>query len=350
MWADQELDDPGLPITMAELEAASVKLPSGKSPGPDGIYNEVLKDVVRWNPALFLRAFDACIRCGSFPATWKRARVVLLYKGSVKPVDQPGFFRPISLLDGAGKIFEILILNRILPTVSSSLSPSQFGFRPGRGTVKAVEAVLAIAADVAKGVVQDRNLCVLVTLDVRNAFNPASWRRIDAAVGDLGSSLYIRKILRSYMSERTILVNAGGSVNERVMACGVPQGSVLGPTLWNIFYDGLLHIRLPPGASLLGFDDDVALAVVDHTTEGIERIANDALRRIDEWIRDNGLNLAHEKIEAIMLTRKWAYRKPIILSGGLPVEVKRTARYLGVLLNSKLTFVPHLKIVLDRLV
>lgn len=147
------------------------------------------------------------------------------------------------------------------------------------------------------------------------------------------------------MLERTILVNVGGSVNERTMTCGVPQGSVLGPTMWNIFYDGLLRIALPDGASLFGFADDVALIVVDHTTEEIERVTNDALNRIDGWIRDNGLKLAHGKTEVIMLTRKWAYRKPIIFSGGLPVEVKRKARYFGVVLDTKRTFVPHLKMV-----
>lgn len=87
----------------------------------------------------------------------------------------------------------------------------------------------------------------------------------------------------------------------------------------------------------------MALVVVNHTTEGIERVTNNALRRINEWITTNGLRLAHEKSEAIMLTRKWAYRQPAIFYGGLPVEVKRAARYLGVLIDSWRTFVPHLR-------
>lgn len=54
------------------------------------------------------------------------------------------------------------------------------------------------------------------------------------------------------------------------MACGVPQGVVLCPNLWNIFYDGLLRVRFPDGAFLVDFADDVVLFVVNHTTEGLE--------------------------------------------------------------------------------
>lgn len=106
------------------------------------------------------------------------------------------------------------------------------------------------------------------------------------------------------------------------MTCGVPQGSVLGPTLWNVFYDDLLSVKLPLGASLIGFADDLALVVVNHTTEGLKQAANESLVKIEDWINSNGLQLAHAKAEAIMLTRKWAYRQPLIVSGNLTVKVK----------------------------
>lgn len=105
MWNDPELDPVVAPVTCVELEIAATKLAPGKSPGPDGLYNEILKSVARWNPAVLLRAFNACMRHRSFPSPlWKRARIVFLYKGQGKPPDQPESFRPISLLDGAGKL------------------------------------------------------------------------------------------------------------------------------------------------------------------------------------------------------------------------------------------------------
>lgn len=219
---------------------------------------------------------------------------------------EPSSFRPISLLDGMGKLLERLLLNKEAAFTNAALAPSQFGFRLGRGAQDAICAALDVAAEAAKGVTQDRYLCVLVTLDVKNAFNTAPWGRIDEACARIGLPKYIRRIIRSYLTDRYILVPSEGRLTPRRMMCGVPQGSVLGSTLWNIFYDGVLRLGLPEGASIIGFSDDLALLVINHTTEGLEANTNQALRVIDDWINRSGLTLAHHKTEAVMLTRKWA--------------------------------------------
>lgn len=88
-------------------------------------------------------------------------------------------------------------------------------------------------------------------------------------------------------------------------------------------------MALSTGATLVGFADDIALVIVNRTTERIENAAN-------------GLRLAHEKSEAVVLSRKWTYRTPQIVCGDHVVEVKRRVKYLGVMLDSKRTFAPHL--------
>lgn len=347
LWTDCGEPDS---FTQVELTAVASRIPSGKAPGRDGIVNEVLAAVAKWNPTPLLRAFNTCLSTSTFPSEWKLARVILLYKGSDKSITDPASFRLISLLDGMGKLFERLILNRIAPTIESALAPNQCGFRPGMGTADAIQAVMDVAAGAARGVTQDRILCVLVTLDIKNAFNSVPWSGIDAACARIGLPTYVRRLVRSYLNERSVLVPNDSSQSKKRMTCGVPQSSVLGPTLWNTFYDDLLRLELPEGAQTIGFADDLALLVVDHTTEGLEDIANEALARINEWITQSGLTLAHRKTEAVMLTRKWAYRKPVLISGGQQINIQRAIKYLGVVLDSKLTFTAHVKKVAEAAV
>lgn len=85
-----------------------------------------------------------------FPKVWKTAAICLLYEGFGKPLTEPGSFRPISLLDRIGKVYERLLLNRVAVDIGSRLVPNQYGFHSGRGTVDAVSAVIDIAKDAAK--------------------------------------------------------------------------------------------------------------------------------------------------------------------------------------------------------
>lgn len=129
------------------------------------------------------------------------------------------------------------------------------------------------------------------------------------------------------------------------MTCGVPQDSVLGSTLWNIYYDGLLRQRLPDGVRLIRFAYAIGIFAINYTSEGLKKITNNVLQTMDDWIGAHGLQLAHTKTEAIMLTAKWAYKQAELHIGGVPIQMKRVVRYLGVMLDSKLTFTHHIRAV-----
>lgn len=91
----------------------------------------------------------------------------------------------------------------------------------------------------------------MITIDIRNTFSSASWELI---YDELLKSRILR-LLRMYLSRREIVLKAEGQTKARKVNRGIPQGSILGPTLGNVLHDGLLRIDLPEGAHVVGFAD-----------------------------------------------------------------------------------------------
>lgn len=73
-----------------------------------------------------------------------------------------------------------------------------------------------------------------------------------------------------------------GSTANRKISGGVPQRSVLGSTLWNVFYDDFLNLDTPPGVKLIGFADDLAVVAVAKTTDSLENSINPTLTTVDQ--------------------------------------------------------------------
>lgn len=225
------------------------------APGPDGISGSILKlaaPLIGWRLAA---CYNRCLREGNFPSMWKMARLVLLKKPG-GPDGATSSYRPICLLNEMAKLFERILTKRIqehLTHHGPDLSESQYGFRLKRSTIDAILRV----REITDRAVSRKKAAIAISFDIKNAFNSLPWKAISETMRKRNFPKYLRTIIADYLHKRYLLfLGPKGAKQSRKVVCGVPQGSVLGPILWDLAYDEILKVRLPPGCTLTCYADD----------------------------------------------------------------------------------------------
>lgn len=126
--------------------------------------------------------------------------------------------------------------------------------------------------------------CMAALLDVKNAFNSANWEKIVEGMVKKGVSVYLRNLIREYLSERKIFLDRDTG---KEIYIGVPQGSVLGPLLWNILYDGVFEVDLPECVQLVGYADDLVVVGTHRSIGGLRDTMEEAVNRVRDWMTRN---------------------------------------------------------------
>lgn len=319
----------GIPFSELELLAACSKLKSGKSPGPDQVPVEVTRIICMEFKEQCLSAFNDCLFEGGFPECWKTTKLILIEKPKKNKADPPSF-RPICLTNTLGKVYEYMVQYRIRSETREPLDKAQFGFRKGLSTVDAISKVLSFGK-VAKA---EKQFAAIVAVDIKNAFNTVPWVGIDEALERKGTPGYLRRVVQAYLTKRTLLV--GGEPIPT--SAGVPQGSVLGPLLWCMFYDSILRMEMERGVEFCCYADDLAILVAAKKRTKLVGRTNRAILLVTEKLRQMGLQVADSKTESILLNSKRNSAALCFKIGMQSVNTTEHMKYLGIILSRDLKF------------
>lgn len=316
-----------------------------KAPGPNNLPNEVVRLAFACDPKAFTNLYNACLREGTFPDQWKTAKLTLLPKG--KPEDMK--FRPLCLLNTTGKIFEKIIVKRLEEHLDGradgSINQNQYGFRRGRCTTDAI-------IDLRNWIQENsgpRRRRTAISLDIKNAFNTASWPRIMEALRDMETPAYLQRIIESYLSNRKLMFETTKGTETAPITLGVPQGSVLGPLLWNVMFNAVLGIELPDGTKTMCYANDPIILATGNDIEQTWARANEATDKVTNWMEAAGLEVAHHKTVAILIGGpRPPKRGTEIRIKGHRIPWSDKMKYLGVIIDRKVSFTKHVKYATQR--
>ena len=123
----------------------------------------------------------------------------------------------------------------------------------------------------------------------------------------------------------------------------MPSGSSCGPGLWNIFYNSLLNLNFSHRTKTIAFADDLILATRGKTVLEAENISNTELTKISAWATANKIHFNEQKSKPMLLSRrKLIERKDLeIYLNFRPLTHVVSLKYLGIIIDSKLTFRKH---------
>ena len=159
------------PFSFAEFLAAASNLSSSSATGPDKVAYLMLMYLPRSGMDFLLYIFNLSWSSHSFPSMWKTSSIIPIHKMG-KPLDSPASFRSISLTSYVSKLFERIILSRLLFFLESNsvLSPRQAGFRPGRSTF---DQILYLSQSISDGFNKPRpgSRTILSTIDFSEGFD-----------------------------------------------------------------------------------------------------------------------------------------------------------------------------------
>jgi len=346
-WSDEWVVTPE-EVGMALREKRKVNT----APGPDGISAVVLRKLPSCMIVRLASCFTTCLKRGCFPVNWKVSRLVLIPKGGPAS-DTPGAVpkaRPICLLSEVGKTFERVITSRLnnfmVESSLANLGGGQFGFRRGRSTC---DALMTVKSHV-QSALRDNLVALAVGLDIANAFNSLPWGTVDKALRwRKHFPLYLCRIINAYLLDRWIeYTDIDGRPRKREIGAGVPQGSVLGPLLWNLAFDAVVRSQRLPGCEIICYADDTLLLVTASDTYYVCETANRQIRRLLRLIHELGLKISEAKTEAVLFSRRGLIGDPRIRVGDTEIIVGNRMKYLGVVVDSRLSFLPHIEHVVTK--
>jgi len=309
------------------------------SSGFDSISPKLLQGTIVGISSPLTHVINLSLEKGEVPNLMKLAKVIPVHKGG--ETSSIVNYRPISLLPTFSKVLERVVYKRLLHFLKQHkvLTPSQYGFQASLSTELAIlELQDRIASALSCG-----SWCLGVFLDLSKAFDTINHNILLSKLESYGIRGLALSWFKSYLTNRkqyTFVKNANSDT--RLISCGVPQGSILGPLLFLVYVNDIRNV-VENGCPIL-FADDTNILYTHNNLTALCHIANLELERISQWFTLNKLSVNTSKTKVIVFHRRHMQYQPTDIQISLnntTLEKVSSLKFLGVYIHENLSWKMH---------
>ena len=325
--------------TDAEVRNIVSNLNNNKATGHDQISVKLLKLILPALTPAITDVFNHFIVISEIPHCWKFGSVVPIFKKG-NPAYKENY-RPITVLTHISKVFEKILVRQLKEHFRGIFPTDMHGYMKGLSTET---ALIKLQQDCINALDQQKST-VIASLDLSKAFDSVHYDLLLEKLRGYGLSPAACNLVRDYLSGRTQVVKVRDSISQSFPKIrGVPQGSVLGPFLFNVYVADLS--KFIRHSSLIRYADDITMYFSSDCIDEAIRSLNEDLSVTSDWLKSNFLTLNALKSQVMIVKSTTAsHTSPSIdiSVDSIPITCSSSINLLGVPFDNQLTMKQHLK-------
>ena len=329
-------------VDQTEVLSAILKIKSNAE-GPDDINPKFIKLLLPRLLNYITYIFNSIFTTSCFPTLWKTARIVPIPKSNSD-------FRPIAILPYLSKVFERLAHSQMYAFLNenSLLSNNQSGFRPNNSCITALTDV---CEDI-RNECDSKKITFLVLLDHSKAFDTVNHDMLCFKLKNFFQySVSATNLLHTYLSNRSQYVQSENLKSSLLcVKQGVPQGSILGPLLFSMYANDLPNQIEKCKIRMYADDVQIYISCTPTSADKCVNDLNNDLNKIYKWATANSLTINPVKSKCIVIGKNsnLPIVNPLIVLNNQRIEIVKSAKNLGIILNQNLTWTNHVNSICGR--
>ena len=330
-----QYDDVSVPAVSEYQVVNLMRKCKSNASGPDGIPGYFYRFFAEPLAVPLSLIFNCCLHSATFPMSWKRANILPKHKSSTE-------YRPISILSFPSKILERLTRDLLLmPALNHPINPNQFGF-VSNGFGGCTNALLTMRLHIIQHLaLSPQNYVRIAAIDFRKAFDSISHSTLlESLLQNFKCNSHAINIIHSFLSNRVqrVITNHHHTAWQRITS-GVPQGSILGPTLFALLIDDLHPFFT--NSQIIAYADDVT--VLHLLKEGDTDNLQPEINQLVVWSTKKKLSINTEKTKTLTVSRS---RTPPssqhLIIEGVQIEDVSVLKILGIYLQANGSWDMHM--------